>query len=90
MGEVAASRRERGPVRAFPLAHYLQAADGDLADRRRDEWDDEWDGWSVEQRLDHLAEFFQAHPSGWFGADLRSLRSARIEDWLAAQATAGR
>jgi hypothetical protein len=86
MDEVAESRRDSGPALAFPLAHYLQAADSDLA---RAPLHDEWDGWSVEQRLDHLAEFFEGRTSGWFGADLRSLRSAMIEDWLAAQATAG-
>jgi hypothetical protein len=75
-----------GRALAFPLALFLLAAVCDLA---RGALLVVWVGWCVVQRLDHLAEFFEGRTSGWFGADLRSLRSAMIEDWLAAQATAG-
>jgi hypothetical protein len=51
------------------------------------EWDSwiplEWDSWNLDQRISDLKELFGSGGLGWYGVNLRNLRSKLVEDWLA-------
>lgn len=49
--------------------------------------DPQWDHWESEQRRAEVqTRIFPSSISGWFGSELRALRSALVEQWLASPA----
>lgn len=83
-------RRDAGeaPARSHPLEWFLLAKhdpdDGYL------ELPVAWDEWSEARRRRHLGRSWGHHISSWYGSNLRRLRSARLEEWLANKGRTGR
>ena len=65
----------------FPVSYFLEEKGG--AEGAALLFPSEWDAWSQDRRLKHLDAFFGEVGSSWSGANLRTLRSRMIEDWLA-------
>jgi hypothetical protein len=67
----------------FPLAEFLAGEDVAPCDENHPAFAG-WEACDPSQRLALLHEFFGHDRSGWFGANLRKLRSRIVEEWLAA------
>lgn len=77
-------RRMKGPKLSFPIEYFVGATEPVAPSSEYHSWiDPEWDTWDINQRRIYLKELFDWGGMGWFGDNLRVIRSKLIEDWLA-------
>lgn len=67
--------------------HTIDEFCGDSWEENNIEWDawidDDWNHKNHAERMSVLSEIYEWGSMGWHGANLRALKSQRIEDWLA-------
>lgn len=77
-------RQMKGPKLSFPIEHFLGSLENVAPSNESDSWiQPEWDSWDRDKRMSHLGKLFDWGSMGWYGADLRELRSKLVEGWLA-------
>lgn len=78
-------RSVEGPNQQYSLKYFLALAESiEIPYIDEDRWIDpgNWSIWSQEQRKSEVHDMFERGPCGWFGDNLRELRSPLIEEWL--------
>lgn len=82
--EVIGANKLKGPGLRFPIEYFFETGWSEIP---LSEWDslipNEWDLWSLDQRISDLNELFGSGSLGWYGVNLRNLRSDLVENWLA-------
>lgn len=90
---VVAEHQYDGKKISYPLQHYIELsklpvkfseAEVELGIAEINTWiDKDWNSWDRQQRMAEVKRIFECKGLGCDGANLRKLRSALVEDWLA-------
>ncbi len=79
----AGARHSEGPKASFPLSYFFEREWSELPLTEWDSWiPEDWDTLGQGKRADALRELFGWGSLGWYGANLRELRSSTVEAWL--------
>jgi hypothetical protein len=82
--ETAGARTIKGAKASYPLSYYFDQCWSELPLSEWDSWiTEKWDTLNQGQRADDLFDLFGGGGLGWYGANLRELRSPIVEEWLA-------
>ena len=76
-------RHMQGPNLSFPIAYFLDTTEPVDSSGVHKWLDPDWNSWDEERRKSEVEALFAWERIGWFGDNLREMRSTMIEDWLA-------
>jgi hypothetical protein len=83
--DVIQQRQVDGPQLCYPLEHYLQVMKSREIheDEEGELWiNRDWASWDRNRRMKEVREVIYEGALGWYGTNLRELRSSLIEEWL--------